>query len=55
MLDVARWAGVDFFEDGVAITSDDLDECAKSQNVEIKQGDFVISKNRPNGTTSRLW
>ena len=41
-LDVERWAGVDFFEDGVAITSDDLNECAKSQNIEIKQGDFVI-------------
>ena len=35
-------AGVDFFEDGVAISANDLDECAKSQNVDIKQGDFVI-------------
>ena len=34
--------GVDYFEDGVAITNDDLNECAKSQNVEIKPGDFVI-------------
>ena len=42
LLDVARWAGVDFFEDGVAISANDLDECAKSQNVDIKQGDFVI-------------
>ena len=30
LLDVARWAGVDYFEDGIAITSDDLDECAHS-------------------------
>ena len=42
LLDVARWAGVDFFEDGTAITNDDLNECAKAQNVEIKRGDFVI-------------
>ena len=42
LLDVARWAGVDFFEDGTALSANDLDECAKSQNVEIKQGDFVI-------------
>ena len=41
LLDVARWADV-IFEDGTAMSANDLDECAKSQNVEIKQGDFVI-------------
>ena len=35
-------ACVDYFEDGINITTDDLNNCAKSQNGEIKQGDFVI-------------
>jgi kynurenine formamidase len=42
LLDVARDLGVDCFEDGTAITSDDLDTCARNQGVEIKCGDFVI-------------
>ena len=42
LLDVARDLGVDCFDDGTAITSDDLDTCARNQGVEIRRGDFVI-------------
>ena len=42
LLDVARHHGVDFFEDGTAITNEDLDACAAAQGVEIRGGDFVI-------------
>jgi kynurenine formamidase len=42
LLDVARHCGIDFLEDGMAITNDDLDATAEAQGVEIKQGDFVI-------------
>ena len=42
LLDVARDLGVDYFEDGTAITSDDLDDCARNQGIEIRRGDFVI-------------
>ncbi len=42
LLDVARHHGVDFFEDGTAITNDDLNACAEAQGVEIRRGDFVI-------------
>lgn len=42
LLDVARYCGVSFLADGMAITNDDLDGCAAQQGVEIRQGDFVI-------------
>jgi len=42
LLDVARHHGVDYFEDGTAITNEDLDACAAAQAVEIRRGDFVI-------------
>ena len=42
LLDVARHAGVDFLEDGMAITNDDLDQSAQAQGVEVRRGDFVI-------------
>ena len=42
LLDVARDLGVDYFEDGTAITSEDLDNCARNQGVEVRRGDFVI-------------
>jgi kynurenine formamidase len=42
LLDIARWKGVEWLKDGYAITNDDLDGCAKAQNVEIRKGDFVI-------------
>ncbi|EJW11965.1 hypothetical protein A33M_2613 [Rhodovulum sp. PH10] len=42
LLDVARFKGVDWLDDGVAISNDDLDACAKAQNVTIGRGDFVL-------------
>lgn len=42
LLDVARHKGVDSLPDGYAITSADLDSCAKAQNVDIAKGDFVL-------------
>ncbi|SEO39249.1 Kynurenine formamidase [Salinihabitans flavidus] len=42
LLDVARYKGVDWLEDGEGITIDDLEGTAKAQGVEIRQGDFVI-------------
>jgi kynurenine formamidase len=42
LLDIARWKGVEWLEDGYAITNDDLEGCAKAQKVEIRKGDFVI-------------
>ena len=41
-LDVARFKGVVSLEDGYGITCKDLDDCAKAQNLEVKQGDYVI-------------
>lgn len=42
LLDVARNKGVEWLEDGHAITNADLDETAAAQGVEIRKGDFVI-------------
>ena len=44
LLDVARHVGVDYLEDGIAMTNDDLNETAKAQGVEIRRGDFVICR-----------
>ena len=44
LLDMARWKGVDWLEDGYAITNEDLDGCAKAQGLEIRKGDFVITR-----------
>jgi kynurenine formamidase len=42
LLDIARHKGVAHLPDGHPISNDDLDTCAKAQNVEIRRGDFVI-------------
>jgi kynurenine formamidase len=42
LLDVARFRGVPWLEDGVSISNDELDKCAKEANVEIRRGDFVM-------------
>ena len=42
LLDIARFRGVDWLKDGEGISNDELDKCAKAQNVEIRKGDFVI-------------
>ncbi|WP_155479611.1 cyclase family protein [Rhodoplanes serenus] len=42
LLDIARFRGVDWLKDGEAISNDELNTCARAQNVEIRKGDFVI-------------
>ena len=42
LLDVARFKGVDSLPDGYAISSAELDACAKAQKVEVRKGDFVL-------------
>ncbi len=42
LLDIARYKGVDWLEDGYGVTNADLDETAAAQGVEIRAGDFVI-------------
>jgi kynurenine formamidase len=42
LLDMARFKKVDFIADGVGISNEDLDACAKSQGIEIKKADFVL-------------
>ena len=42
LLDIARFRGVDWLADGEGISNDELDKCAKDQNVAIGRGDFVI-------------
>ena len=42
LLDIARFKGLDWLEDGYGISNDELDACAKKQGVEIRRGDFVI-------------
>ena len=42
LLDIARFRGVKWMEDGESISNDELDKCAKDQNVAIGRGDFVI-------------
>lgn len=42
LLDIARFKGADYLEDGYGVSSDDLDACARAQGVEVRKGDFVI-------------
>jgi kynurenine formamidase len=42
LLDVARFKGVDYLNDGYAISNADLDACAAAQRVKVRKGDFVI-------------
>src|ERR1700746_2514474 len=42
LLDVARFKGLPFLEDGYAIGTDELEQCSAAQGVEIRRGDFVI-------------
>ncbi len=41
-LDIPRFKGVDWLEDGYAITEDDLVACAQKEGVDIGTGDIVI-------------
>jgi len=42
LLDIARFKGVEYLEDGVGISNAELDACAKAQKVEIREADFVL-------------
>jgi hypothetical protein len=42
LLDIPRLRGVDWLQDGEGISNDELDQCAKQQNVDVRAGDFVI-------------
>lgn len=42
LLDIARWRGKDWLEPGTPISDTDLAECAKSQGVEVREGDIVL-------------
>ncbi|HMK80799.1 MAG TPA: cyclase family protein [Xanthobacteraceae bacterium] len=42
LLDIARFRGVPWLQDGEGIGNDELDACAKQQGVEIRRADFVI-------------
>ena len=42
LLDVARFKGVESLEDGYGIGTEELEDCAKTQGVEVRRGDFVI-------------
>src|ERR1019366_2464874 len=40
LLDIPRFRGGDYLEDGYGIGNDELDQCAKAQGVEIRRGDW---------------
>src|SRR3982751_222532 len=42
LLDIARFRGVPWMKDGESISNEELNKCARAQNVEIRKGDFVI-------------
>ena len=42
LLDIARFRKVPWLKDGESISNDELNKCARAQNVEIRKGDFVI-------------
>ena len=42
LLDIARFKKVPYMEPGQGISTEDLIQCAKAQNVEVKKGDFLL-------------
>jgi kynurenine formamidase len=42
LLDIPRFKNMDWLPDGYGISNDELDACAKAQNVTVRRGDFVI-------------
>jgi kynurenine formamidase len=42
LLDIARFKGVEFLEDGYGISTRELEACAHAQGVEVRRGDFVL-------------
>ena len=53
LLDVARHAGVESLDEGMAITNADLNGAAEAQGVEIRRGDFVIVRTGMMGQRQR--
>lgn len=42
LLDIAKYKGVGNLEKGYVITPEDLDGCAKAQNIEVQSGDILL-------------
>jgi len=42
LLDVAGWKGVEHLGLAEPVTGDDLDQCAKAQNIKIQTGDIIL-------------
>lgn len=42
LLDMARYRGVEYMEPGDEITTEDLENCAKAERVELGRGDFLL-------------
>jgi kynurenine formamidase len=42
LLDIARFKGVEFLEDGYGISTAELEACAKAEAIEVRRGDFVL-------------
>src|SRR5262245_4724845 len=42
MLDIGRWKKTERLPPDYGITADDLDGCARAQNVEVRRGDVLI-------------
>jgi len=42
LLDVARWKGVDVLPPHYAITAEDLEQCARASEVEVRSGDVLL-------------
>ncbi len=42
LLDVARYKGREYLPDGFGITTEDLEGCARAENVTVKSGDFLL-------------
>ena len=49
LLDIARFRGVEWMKDGEGISNEELNKCARAQNVEIRKGDFVHRPHRADG------
>ena len=49
LLDVRALKGVELLADGFAITSEDLDDTAKKQGVEVRRGDYVLVRTGHDG------
>ena len=53
LLDIARFRKVPWLKDGESISNDELDKCAKEQNVEIRKRRLRHRPHRPDGALPR--